>query len=82
MLSFLRKKRPSSSNTTTIKIKISGMHCTSCSMNIDGELEDVSGIVSANTKYANSISTITYHPSKIDQDRIKQIIVDLGYQVV
>ena len=28
-----------------LKFPINGMHCTSCSINIDGELEDVAGIV-------------------------------------
>ena len=33
-------------------LKIKGMHCTSCAMNIDGELEDTKGVKEANTSYA------------------------------
>ncbi len=34
--------------------KIQGMHCTSCAMNIDGELEDTEGIKEAKTNYAKT----------------------------
>jgi len=27
-----------------IKLKINGMHCVSCAMNIDGDLEDTEGV--------------------------------------
>ena len=34
------------------KLKIDGMHCTSCAMNIDFGLEDLEGIKSVKTRYA------------------------------
>ena len=39
-----------------VVLKIDGMHCTSCSLSIDGELEDLPGVISASTSYAKSIT--------------------------
>ncbi len=65
----------------TIQLRIKGMHCSSCSMNIDGELEDASGVVKANTNYAKSQTEIEFDPEKITQERIKEIIKTTGYEV-
>ena len=35
-----------------IKLQIQGMHCSSCAMNIDFDLEDLDGVKSAKTSYA------------------------------
>jgi copper chaperone CopZ len=64
-----------------LTLKIDGMHCTSCSLNIDGELEDMEGISEANTNYVKSISEIIYDPKKVSINSIKQAIVKLGYKV-
>lgn len=61
--------------------KISGMHCTSCAMNIDGELEDTEGIRSANTNYAKSETEVEFDQEKVKDKDIKSIIDRLGYQV-
>lgn len=66
---------------TTITFKINGMHCTSCSMNIDGELEDTTGVISASTSYAKATTTIEYDSSKINPNQLKKIILQLGYKV-
>jgi len=65
-----------------VKLKIQGMHCTSCSMNIDGELEDTDGVLKANTSYAKSTTEVEYHPDKITPEKIKEIIKSTGYEVV
>lgn len=65
---------------TSLNLKIDGMHCTSCSLNIDGSLEDQEGIVEAKTSYAKSITHVTYDPAKISPQKIIQIIKDTGYQ--
>ena len=74
-------KNKSEKNTTTIKFQISGMHCSSCSLNIDGELEDQAGVLSASTSYAKSITTVRFDEKKIAVERLMQTIRDLGYEV-
>ncbi len=58
---------------------ISGMHCTSCAMNIDGELEDTEGVVKANTNYAKQQTKVTFEDSKVSEAKILEVIKGLGY---
>lgn len=59
---------------------ISGMHCTSCAMNIDGELEDTEGIKESNTNYAKSQTEVEFDEEKVDDKAIIGIIKKVGYQ--
>ena len=61
------------------KFKISGMHCTSCAMNIDGELEDTKGIKQANTNYAKSQTEVEFDENIITDKQIISIIEKTGY---
>ncbi len=76
MFNFLKKQSPKG---TTATFKINGMHCTSCSLNIDGELEDTAGVLSANTSYAKAQTTVQYDPEKIQPKKLKKIIEALEY---
>jgi Cu+-exporting ATPase len=60
--------------------KISGMHCTSCAMNIDGELEDTEGIKQSNTNYARSQTEVEFDPEKVSGKVIIEKIKKVGYQ--
>lgn len=62
-----------------IKFKINGMHCTSCAMNIDGELEDTEGIKSSSTNYAKQQSEVEFDEDKINSEKIISIINSVGY---
>ena len=61
--------------------KISGMHCVSCAMNIDGELEDMDGIKESSTNYAKSETKVEFDQEKVEDKKIKDIIEKLGYKV-
>lgn len=65
----------------TVVFRISGMHCTSCSMNIDGELEDTDGVVSADTSYAKAITKVVYDPKVVSVQKLKDLISALEYEV-
>ncbi|MBI3980726.1 heavy-metal-associated domain-containing protein [Candidatus Microgenomates bacterium] len=56
------------------------MHCASCAMNIDGELEDTDGIKNANTNYARAVTEVEFDPEKITPQQIVQVIKNTGYQ--
>lgn len=75
----LFKKEPSG---TTITLRLSGLHCSACSLNIDSELEDLPGVVSSETSYAKQESVITYDPKLTGPAHFKPIIEKLGYKVV
>ena len=70
-----------SQNHTTLTLQIVGMHCTSCVMNIDFELEDLNGVQSANTNYAKAITKVTFDPKKITVDMLSNTIRKLKYDV-
>jgi len=73
---FNKKTNP---NFQTITLQITGMHCTSCSLNIDGELEDTPGVISSNTSYAKAQTQITFDSKTVNVDKMKLIISNLGY---
>ncbi len=82
MFSFFQKKSPVKTDTKTATLKISGLHCTSCSLNIDGALEDTAGVISANTSYAQSETKVVFEPAKVSLSQLKSIITELGYRII
>ncbi len=60
--------------------KISGMHCASCAMNIDGELEDMGA--ESKTSYAKSETEVRFDEGKLSMERIIGAIQKLGYEAV
>lgn len=78
MFSFFKKKPAGK----TINLKLSGLHCSSCSLNIDGELEELKGVISSNTSYAKQESVIVYDPNLVTPTKFKEIIEQLGYTVI
>lgn len=65
--------------TTKTTFKITGMHCTSCAMNIDGELEDTEGVTQSHTSYAKQETEVLFDEKKIDEENVMEIIKSLGY---
>jgi Cu+-exporting ATPase len=63
-----------------IIFKISGMHCTSCAMNIDGELEDTGKVKDVRTNYAKSETSVEFDPQKITEKQIIELIRKTGYE--
>ena len=64
------------------KLKIDGMHCSSCAMNIDFDLEDVEGVKSAKTSYAKQETEIEFDEEKIKTEILIQTIEKTGYTAV
>ena len=62
-----------------IKLKIEGMHCSSCAMNIDFDLEDLKGITSAKTSYAKQECEVEFDESKVKVDQIIGVVQNTGY---
>lgn len=78
MLNFLKNKQTNASKAT---FRVSGMHCTSCAINIDGALEDTAGVLSATTSYAKGKVVVEYDPEQIGTSKIIEVIANEGYQV-
>ncbi len=67
------------SNLIKKKFKIADMHCTSCAMNIDFDLEDIEGVKSASTSYAKQVCEVEFDSDKIDAKTITAQIKKTGY---
>ena len=64
------------------KFKIEGMHCSSCAITIDMDLEDLDGVGKAETSYAKSEVEVEFDGEKLDQQKIIDIIQKSGYAAV
>jgi len=78
MFNLFKKKEAG----TTTTLKLDGLHCASCSLSIDSELEDLPGVISVSTSYAKQESVITYDPNLANPARFTTIIKNLGYKVL
>lgn len=61
------------------KLKIEGMHCTSCAMTIDFDLEDLEGVECAKTSYARQETVVEFDESKIALAEIISQVKKAGY---
>ncbi len=62
------------------KLKIEGMHCSSCAMNIDFDLEDLEGIKAAKTNYAKQESEVEFDEEKVKVEDIIKSVEKTGYK--
>ena len=60
-------------------LKIEGMHCSSCAMNIDFDLEDLNGVASATTNYAKGECEVEFDENILSVDKIIKQIQLTGY---
>ncbi len=67
---------------TKKKFKICDMHCTSCAMNIDFDLEDIPGVKSAKTSYAKAECEVEFEEGKIKENEIIDQIKKTGYNAI
>ena len=70
-----------SSDLTKATLRLKGMDCVACSIEIDGSLEDIKGVKSANTDYAKSQVRVEFDPALLTIKRIIETIRGVGYDV-
>lgn len=56
------------------------MHCPSCALLIDGDLEETEGIIEAKTNYARRVCAVCFDDRKINLDKIITTIKNSGYE--
>lgn len=62
-------------------LKITGMHCASCAINIENDLKKEKGVSSASVNFATKKAMVEYDKSAIDESGIKNVIKKSGYKV-
>jgi len=65
-----------------VSLKIEGMHCNSCAMSIDFDMEDLDGVKTVKTSYAKQLSEVEFDESKIEPQAIVEQIKKTGYTAV
>lgn len=65
-----------------IKIKVGGMHCTSCSSLLEKSLIKVPGVSEVNVSYASEVANITLEDESVDVKTLEQVVKDSGYKVM
>ena len=64
------------------KFKILDMHCSSCALTIDMDLEDLEGVKKSQTSYAREELEVEFDPEKVSDELILQTIKKSGYKAV
>src|SRR5690554_2012997 len=64
-----------------MQIGIDGMHCASCSANVEKSLKSLVGVTNATVNLALEEAFVEYDERKLKQDAIFKSITDLGFKV-
>lgn len=64
------------------KFKILGMHCSSCALTIDMDLEELDGVKKAHTSYAKAETEVDFDPEKVSEEKVLETIKKSGYKAV
>ncbi|MFQ5428199.1 MAG: heavy metal translocating P-type ATPase [Thermodesulfobacteriota bacterium] len=68
--------------STKITLHIGGMSCASCAAKIEKGLKEVLGVLKASVNFAAEEASVELVPSAAGEERLKKVIVDLGYKVI
>ena len=60
-------------------LKLTNMHCTSCAILIDTVLEELPGVKSSKTSYADNQVEVEFDPTLVNVNQILQVIENEGY---
>ena len=63
-------------------ILISGMHCVSCSLNIEGALKETAGVKNAGVNYAAGKAFVEFDAQTVSLEELHKVIEDSGYEVI
>jgi Cu+-exporting ATPase len=63
-------------------IKISGMSCASCALNIEKSLQNLEGVDKAHVNLGTEEVIVEYDPSKLKLPRLEEAVEEAGYEVI
>ena len=64
------------------EIKVSGMSCASCALNVEKSLKNLDGVDEASVNVGTEKATIEYDPKKLNLTEMENAIEQAGYGVV
>ena len=74
-------KGKNEAKTEKATLGITGMHCNSCAMLIEGSLQDAAGVSSASVDFKASRAVVVYDTSKTNSANLAKLVRDMGYVV-
>lgn len=69
-------------NIAKKKFKITDMHCSSCALTIDMDLEDLEGVKSSKTSYAKAETEVEFDTEKLNENTLISTIKKSGYSAI
>ena len=69
-------------HTDEMSIRIQGMHCASCTMNVENFLIRLDGIFDVKADLTSQSAEIRYDASKVTLDEIDEVITSLGFELL
>jgi len=64
------------------EIKISGMHCATCAVNIEESLTGLRDVSKVQVNFGTDTAHVEYDPSKVSLATIEKAVKDVGYEVI
>lgn len=64
------------------KIKISGMHCASCALNVEKSLNELEGVDEARVNFGTEKATVEYDSNKVKLQELEDTVENAGYRVM
>ncbi|NTV45060.1 MAG: heavy metal translocating P-type ATPase [Chlorobiales bacterium] len=74
-------EKKEASQTETLSLDITGMHCASCVARVEKSLQNVAGVKSAVVNLTLENATVEYTPSLVNRDALKHAVEDAGYGI-
>lgn len=65
-----------------ITLKVSGMQCSACALNIERALKKLEGVASASVNLPMARAYVSYDPALVGLKEIEDVIESIGYKVV
>ena len=64
------------------EIKIAGMHCASCALNVEKSLNKLEGVAKAQVNFGTEKATVEYDANKVELQELEDTVEEAGYGVV
>jgi Cu+-exporting ATPase len=61
-------------------IRITGMHCTNCALNIEKGLRNTEGVKASNVNFTTEKATVEFDEKKLPETKLLERIKELGYK--
>ncbi len=63
-------------------IKISGMSCASCALNVEKSLQNLEGVDKAHVNLGTEEAIVQYDPTKLKLPKLEEAVEEAGYEVI